>query len=38
MRTRQARDDVVSMLDALFNPNPHNRAERRRMLGYLLHP
>jgi len=38
MRTRPARDDVVSMLDALFNPNPGNRTERRRMLGYLLRP
>ena len=38
MRTRRARDDVVSMLDALFNPHPGNRAERRRMLGYLLRP
>jgi hypothetical protein len=38
MRTRPARDDVVSMLDALFNPNPGNRTERRRMLSYLLRP
>ena len=38
MRTRTARDDVVSMLDAIFNPNAGNRAERRRMLGYLLRP
>ncbi|HEY3240176.1 MAG TPA: Leg1-related protein, partial [Acidimicrobiia bacterium] len=36
MRTRQARDEVVAMLDAVFNPNPENRAARRRMLGYLL--
>jgi hypothetical protein len=38
MRTRRARDEVVPMLDAVFNPNPANRAARRRMLGYLLRP
>ena len=38
MRTRQARDEVVPMLDAVFNPNPENRPARRRMLGYLLRP
>lgn len=38
MRTRAARDEVVTMLDALFNPNPRNKAARRRVLGYLLHP
>jgi hypothetical protein len=38
MRTRQARDDVVSLLDALFNPSPENAADRRRMLGHLLRP
>lgn len=38
MRTRQARDEVLPMLDAVFNPNPENAAARRRMLGYLLHP
>jgi hypothetical protein len=37
MRTRAARDEVVTMLDALFNPNPRNKAARRRMVGYLLH-
>ncbi|WP_037260259.1 Leg1-related protein [Kibdelosporangium aridum] len=36
MRTKAARDEVVAMLDALFNPNPGNAAARRRMLGYLL--
>jgi hypothetical protein len=38
MRTRQARDDVLVMLDAVFNPNPGNAADRRRLLGYLLRP
>ena len=38
MRTRQARDEVLPMLDAVFNPNPGNVAARRRMLGYLLRP
>ena len=38
MRTRQARDDVLVMLDAIFNPNPGNAAARRRLLGYLLRP
>jgi hypothetical protein len=38
MRTRQARDDVLVMLDAVFNPNPGNAAARRRLLGYLLRP
>jgi hypothetical protein len=37
MRTRAARDEVVPMLDAVFNPNPE-KAARRRMLGYLLRP
>ncbi|MGH9041228.1 MAG: Leg1-related protein [Acidimicrobiia bacterium] len=36
MRTRPARDEVVPMLDAVFNPNPDNVAARRRMLRYLL--
>lgn len=36
MRTRQARDDVLIMLDAVFNPNPGNAAARRRLFGYLL--
>ncbi|MDQ3944749.1 MAG: Leg1-related protein [Actinomycetota bacterium] len=38
MRTRAARDEVLAMLDAVFNPNPDNVAARRRMLGYLLRP
>lgn len=38
MRTRQARDEVIPMLDAVFNPSPDNVAARRRMLGYLLRP
>jgi hypothetical protein len=36
MRSRQARDDVLAMLDAVFNPNPANVAARRRLVGYLL--
>jgi hypothetical protein len=38
MRTRDARDDVLTLLDAVFNPTPDNAATRRRMLGYLLRP
>jgi hypothetical protein len=38
MRTRAAREDVLTLLDGLFNPNPDNTAARRRMLGYLLRP
>jgi len=38
MRTRAARDDVLAMLDAVFNPRKDNAAQRRRMLGYLLRP
>jgi hypothetical protein len=38
MRTRPARDEVLTMLDALFAPKPSNAAARRRMLGYLLRP
>jgi hypothetical protein len=38
MRTRKARDEVLTMLDALFNPNPGNTADRRRMLSYLIRP
>jgi hypothetical protein len=38
MRTRAARDDVLPMLDAVFNPRKENAAQRRRMLGYLLRP
>ncbi|MDQ4142665.1 MAG: hypothetical protein M3198_02810, partial [Actinomycetota bacterium] len=36
MRSRAARDDVVAMLDAVFNPNPGNIAERKKMLRFLL--
>jgi uncharacterized protein DUF781 len=36
MRSRQARDDVLALLDAVFNPNPSNVAVRRRLVGYLL--
>ncbi len=38
MRTRAARDEVVVMLDALFNPTTANRAARLRMLRYLVAP
>lgn len=38
MRTREARDQVLPLLDAVFNPGPDNAAERRRLLGYLLRP
>jgi hypothetical protein len=38
MRTRAARDDVLALLDAVFNPRPDNTAARRRILGYLLRP
>ncbi len=38
MRTRPARDDVLALLGALFDPRPENAAARRRMLGYLLRP
>ncbi|MBI5671147.1 MAG: hypothetical protein HZC41_24385 [Chloroflexi bacterium] len=36
MRTRQARDAVLPMLDATFNPSPKNRNERRKLLRYML--
>jgi hypothetical protein len=38
MRTRAARDEVLPLLDAVFNPSKQNAAQRRRMLGYLLRP
>jgi hypothetical protein len=38
MRTRSARDDVLTLLDAMFDPKPANAAARRRLLGYLLRP
>lgn len=36
MRTREARDRVLPLLDAVFNPRPDNAADRRLMLRYLL--
>ena len=36
MRSRQARDEVLPMLDATFNPSPQNVKERRRLLRYML--
>jgi hypothetical protein len=36
MRTREARQQVVPMLDAVFNPRPDNASERRKLLRYLL--
>lgn len=36
MRTRQARDEVLPMLDATFNPSSKNIEERRRLLRYML--
>lgn len=38
MRTRAAREQVLPLLDAVFNPRPGNAAERRKLLGYLLRP
>lgn len=38
MRTRAARDNVLTLLDAVFNPRKENAPDRRRMLGYLLRP
>lgn len=38
MRTRAARDEVLTLLDALFNPSRDNAAARGRMLRYLLRP
>ncbi|MFC6091332.1 Leg1-related protein [Saccharothrix lopnurensis] len=38
MRTREARDQVLPLLDAVFDPRPDNAAERRRLLGHLLRP
>ncbi|WP_199443789.1 Leg1-related protein [Umezawaea beigongshangensis] len=38
MRTREARDQVLPLLDAVFNPRPDNAAERRTLLGHLLRP
>jgi hypothetical protein len=36
MRTHEARDRVLPLLDAVFNPRPDNVAERRAMLRQLL--
>jgi hypothetical protein len=36
MRTRQARDEVLPMLDATFSPSPRNAPERRKLLRYIL--
>jgi hypothetical protein len=38
MRTRPARDDVLALLDAVFNANPDNAAARRRLFAYVLRP
>lgn len=38
MRTREARDQVLPLLDAVFNPRPDNTADRRKLLRYLLRP
>jgi hypothetical protein len=38
MRTREARERVLPLLDAVFDPRPDNAAERRRLLGHLLRP
>jgi Leg1 len=38
MRTRKARDEVLQMLDAVFNPNPANVTGRMRLLWYMLRP
>jgi Leg1 len=36
MRTREARRQVVPVLDAVFNPRPANAAERRKLIRFLL--
>lgn len=36
MRSRQARDEVLPMLDATFNPSPQNAGERKKLLRYIL--
>ncbi len=38
MRTRPARDDVVELLDTVFNPNSGNRGQQLRVVGYLVRP
>jgi hypothetical protein len=36
MRSRQAREEVLPMLDATFNPSPKNVQERKKLLRYML--
>jgi hypothetical protein len=36
MRTREAGQQVVPLLDAIFNPRPDNAATRRKLLRYLV--
>jgi hypothetical protein len=36
MRSRQARDEVLPMLDATFNPSQKNVNERRKLLRYMM--
>ncbi|MEJ2852308.1 MULTISPECIES: hypothetical protein [unclassified Saccharothrix] len=36
--TREARDQALPLLDAVFNPRRDNTAERRRLLVYPLSP
>lgn len=36
MRTRSARNEVTAMLDAVFSPKPTNKAERQRLLRYMI--
>jgi hypothetical protein len=38
MRTPQARDEVVPMLDAVFNPRPDNLDARKRLVRYIVRP
>ncbi|MET0189571.1 MAG: Leg1-related protein [Pseudonocardia sediminis] len=38
MRTREARDDVLPLLDAVFDRRRDNRAQQLRLIGYLLRP
>ena len=36
MRTDEARDDVVQLLDAVFNPSSENRKDRLRLLKHMI--
>ncbi|GHF93341.1 MULTISPECIES: hypothetical protein [Amycolatopsis] len=36
MRTREARAQVLPLLDAVFNPRTDNSADRRKLLVYLV--